>query len=139
VQVKLNTNNYTISQIATTNSKQEITASVPMFRHQTVSAHFAQSNVAATKIAGCSKEEPARYTGITKISHYFWETVCTRRPASADRTARRQFQATDQPVTRTQASDAMTARRCRAMRRQKERPGGGRVLTQPVGLEWRPR
>jgi len=25
-------------------------------------------------------------------------TVCTRRPASADRTARRQFQATGQPV-----------------------------------------
>ena len=29
----------------------------------------------------------------------------TRRPASADRTARRQFQATAQPVSRTQASD----------------------------------
>ena len=36
----------------------------------------------------------------------FW----TRRPASADRTARRQFQAAGQPVTRTQASDAMTSR-----------------------------
>ena len=34
----------------------------------------------------------------------------TRRPASADRTARRQFQATGQPVSRTQASDAMTLR-----------------------------
>jgi len=34
----------------------------------------------------------------------------TRRPASADRTARRQFQATGQPVSRTQASDAMTPR-----------------------------
>jgi len=34
----------------------------------------------------------------------------TRRPASADRTARRQFQATGQPVSRTQASDAMTSR-----------------------------
>jgi len=34
----------------------------------------------------------------------------TRRPASADRTARRQFQATVQPVNRTQASDAMTSR-----------------------------
>jgi len=33
----------------------------------------------------------------------------TRRPASADRTARRQFQATGQPVSRTQASDAMTS------------------------------
>ena len=40
----------------------------------------------------------------------------TRRPASADRTARRQFQATGQPVSRTQASDAMTSRlpRCEA-------------------------
>jgi len=38
--------------------------------------------------------------------------VCkqTRRPASANRTARRQFQATGQPVSRTQASDAMTSR-----------------------------
>jgi len=34
--------------------------------------------------------------------------VGTRRPASADRTARRQFQATGQPVSRTQASHAMT-------------------------------
>jgi len=34
----------------------------------------------------------------------------TRRPASADRTARRQFQATGQPVSWTQASDAMTSR-----------------------------
>ena len=34
----------------------------------------------------------------------------TRRPASADRTARRKFQATGQPVSRTQASDAMTSR-----------------------------
>jgi len=36
--------------------------------------------------------------------------MTTRRPASADRTARRQFQATGQPVSRTQASDAMTSR-----------------------------
>jgi len=36
--------------------------------------------------------------------------VSTRRPASADRTARRQFQATGQPVSRTEASDAMTSR-----------------------------
>jgi len=34
----------------------------------------------------------------------------TRRQASADRTARRQFQATGQPVTRTQAGEAMTSR-----------------------------
>ena len=37
-------------------------------------------------------------------------TTATRRPASPDRTARRQFQATGQPVSRTQASDAMTSR-----------------------------
>jgi len=37
-------------------------------------------------------------------------SVKTRRPASADRTARRQFQATGQLVSRTQASDAMTSR-----------------------------
>jgi len=36
--------------------------------------------------------------------------LTTRRPASADRTARRQFQATGQPVSRTHASDAMTSR-----------------------------
>ena len=36
-------------------------------------------------------------------------TVTTRRPASADRTTRRQFQTTGQPVSRTQASDAMTS------------------------------
>jgi len=42
--------------------------------------------------------------------------IYTRRPASADRTARRQFQATGQPVSRTQASDAMTSQlpRCEA-------------------------
>ena len=34
----------------------------------------------------------------------------TRRPASADRTACRQFQATGQPLSRTQASDAMMSR-----------------------------
>ena len=33
--------------------------------------------------------------------------MATRRPASADRTARRQFQANGQPVSRTQASDEM--------------------------------
>jgi len=31
-------------------------------------------------------------------------------PLSADKTARHQFQATGQPVSRTQASDAMTSR-----------------------------
>jgi len=34
----------------------------------------------------------------------------TRRPATADRTARRQFQATGQLVSQTQASDAVTSR-----------------------------
>jgi len=34
----------------------------------------------------------------------------TRRPAAADRTARRQFQATGQPLSRTQACDAVTSR-----------------------------
>jgi len=37
-------------------------------------------------------------------------TFKTRRPASADRTACRQFQTIGQPVSRTQASDAMTSR-----------------------------
>ena len=48
------------------------------------------------------------------ITNPGWRTTVllkkTRRPASADRTARRQFQATGQPVSRTQASDAMTSR-----------------------------
>ena len=38
------------------------------------------------------------------------ELETTRRPASVDTTARRQFQATGQPVSRTQATDAMTSR-----------------------------
>jgi len=40
----------------------------------------------------------------------FLRQCITRRVASADRIARRQFQATGQPVSRTQASDAMTSR-----------------------------
>jgi len=56
------------------------------------------------------------------VFSYFDEVRCnsspfhlfiTRRPASADRTARRQFQATGQPVSRTQASDTMTSRQPR--------------------------
>ena len=49
---------------------------------------------------------------LCKISSGFVvpKTIDTRRPASADRTARRQFQATGQQVSRTQASDAMTSR-----------------------------
>ena len=38
------------------------------------------------------------------------KAIITRRPTSADRTTRRQFQATGQPVSRTQASNAMTSR-----------------------------
>jgi len=37
-------------------------------------------------------------------------TIKIRRPASADRTARRQLQATGQTVSRTMASDTMTSR-----------------------------
>ena len=48
--------------------------------------------------------------GVIKCSGLRWFLKWTRRPASADRTARRQFQATGQPVSRTQASDAMTSR-----------------------------
>ena len=44
------------------------------------------------------------------LSQWNISAVHTRRPASADRTARHQFQATGQPVSRTQASDAMTSR-----------------------------
>jgi len=39
-----------------------------------------------------------------------WLRELTRRPPSADRTARRQFQATGQPESWTQASHAMTPR-----------------------------
>ena len=47
----------------------------------------------------------------TTITYPPWRRyVITRRPASADRTARRQFHATGQPVSRTQVSDAMTSR-----------------------------
>jgi len=45
-----------------------------------------------------------------KVSNKQFPPTVTRRPASADRTACRQFQATGQPVSRTQASDAMTSR-----------------------------
>ena len=51
-----------------------------------------------------------------KCSTDCFRRVITRRPASADRTARRKFQATGQPVSRRQASDTMTSRlpRCAA-------------------------
>ena len=47
----------------------------------------------------------------SKSLWYSWsKNFSWTRPASADRTARRQFQATGQLVSRTQASDAMTSR-----------------------------
>ena len=49
------------------------------------------------------------HTTLDAVGNILWEHY-TRRPASADRTARRQFQATGQPVSRTQASDALTSR-----------------------------
>jgi len=54
------------------------------------------------------------FSNITRMSMQIWVTthitLRTRRPASADRTVRRQFKATGQPVSWTQASDAMTSR-----------------------------
>jgi len=47
---------------------------------------------------------------IISVTDKAWKGTQTRRPASADRTACCQFQATSQPVSRTQASDAMTSR-----------------------------
>ena len=50
------------------------------------------------------------YCGHSRSSQLLLSSCRTyKRPASADRTARRQFQATGQPVSRTQA-DAMTSR-----------------------------
>ena len=65
-------------------------------------------------------------------------SVVTRRPPSADRPARRQFQATGQPVSRTQASDAMTSR-CRTMRRSMCNAGATnarRSLCIQISREW---
>jgi len=50
------------------------------------------------------------YTEARKVGPSRGYRKSTRRPASAVRTARRKFQATGQPVSRTQASDAMTSR-----------------------------
>jgi len=55
------------------------------------------------------------YNNLTSVQRYFCFSNCdrpfTRRPAySADRTVHRQFQATGQPVSQTQASDAITSR-----------------------------
>ena len=64
----------------------------------------------------------------------YWRT---RRPASADRTGRRQSQTAGQPVSRTQASDAM-ASLLRAMRRSVCNAGasnGGRSLCVQISVE----
>jgi len=45
-----------------------------------------------------------------RVRYVIVKRLLTRRPASADRTACRQFQATGQPVSQMQASDAMTSR-----------------------------
>jgi len=50
-------------------------------------------------------QHPKQHLGSAHWCNQCW----TRRPASADRTARRQFQATGQPVSWTEASDAMTS------------------------------
>ena len=58
----------------------------------------------------------------------------TKRPASADRTARRQFQATGQPVSQTQWRHG-----CRATRRSVCNAGasnGGRSLCVQISREW---
>jgi len=62
------------------------------------SAHILVRNIAAVRIIASFKEFSL---GGTRL---------TRRPASADRTARSQFKATGQPVRQTQANDAMTSR-----------------------------
>ena len=69
--------------------------------------------------------------------YHFQYTIKTRRPASADRTARRQFQATGQPVSRTQASDAMTSRPPRLRRTvcNAVASNGGRFLCVQVSRE----
>jgi len=69
--------------------------------------------------------------------YHFQYTIKTRRPASADRTARRQFQATGQPVSRTQASDAMTSRLPRLRRSvcNAVASNGGRFLRVQISRE----
>ena len=56
----------------------------------------------------CNTTRNTEYTTSRPIAILL--AILTRRPASADRIARHQFQATGQPVSRTQASDAMTSR-----------------------------
>jgi len=60
-----------------------------------------------------------------------------KKAASADRTARRQFQATGQPVSQTQASDVMTSR-CRTMRQSMFNAGAsnaGRSVCVQISME----
>jgi len=47
---------------------------------------------------------------MSRLQHWIFWALITRRPVSADRTACRQLRATGQPVNRTQASDAITSR-----------------------------
>jgi len=61
------------------------------------------------RFAGVIREKPILSNYILHCHAYAWQRT-TRTPASADRTARRQFQATGQLVRRTQASYAMTSR-----------------------------
>ena len=49
-------------------------------------------------------------SGLVSLAWRLFPSIVTRRPASADRTAGHQFQATGQPISRTQASEAMTSR-----------------------------
>ena len=71
---------------------------------QTVTWHFSEFSSFNNSISRC------RVGFLPWQRSIFARKVETRRPASADRTACCQFQATGQPVSRTQASDAMTSR-----------------------------
>ena len=58
----------------------------------------------------CSLHTITQLLGYIFTTKAFIDNRRTRRPASTDRTARRQFAATGQQVSRTQASDAVTSR-----------------------------
>ena len=79
------------------------------------------------------------WLGNKKAIQHACSRYLNKKAASADRTARRQFQATGQPVSRTQASDAMTSWLCcRAMRRSVCNAGasnGGRSLCVQISRE----
>jgi len=70
--------------------------------HDRIRAVYMAVNTACT--GPCTRIH-SPYTKRTEFA-----TFSTRRPASADSTARRQFQATGQPVSGTQDSDAMMSR-----------------------------